>query len=123
MSLSHAFTALYAALEILATLDADLSHRLCVVYRRCLRSIPLDEVALPAVRTQIQTVRDRLAAHDPEGAAGAAATRTSRVSDLPSQEMEDLARQIVDLYMDLLLGARSGADTTRHTQGGEFPPT
>lgn len=111
MSLTHAFAALYAALEILAAMDADLSHRLSVVYRRCLRTLDIDAIEPATLRDQIRAVRDRLAEHDPDGAAGAIATRASRLQGLSSQDMEDLARQIVDLYMDLLLGGRSGADT------------
>ena len=107
MSLGHAFTALFSAIETLASMDADLSHRLSVVYRRCLRSLDTSCVEPEATRRQLEILRDTLARHDPEGAAGAIATRASRVQGLDSQTMEGMARDVVDLYMDLLLGGRS----------------
>lgn len=107
MSLGHAFATLFSAIETLASMDADLSHRLCVVYRRCLRSLDTSCVEPEATRLQLENLRATLAKHDPDGAAGAIATRASQVRGLDSQTMEDMAREIVDLYMDLLLGGRS----------------
>ncbi|WP_299440266.1 hypothetical protein [uncultured Rhodospira sp.] len=114
MSLSQAFAALYTALETLATMDADLSQRLSVVYRRCVRTLDIDAIPSAALRGRARAVRDRLAAHDPEGAAGAAATRTACLSGLTSEEMEDIARQLVRLYFGLLMGDQSGANTRRY---------
>lgn len=109
MSVTHVFAALYASVEILATMDADLNHRLAVVYRRALRGLDVSEGCPPAIARGVQDLCDRLARHDAEGAAGAIATRVSRLEGLSSQELEDLARQVFDLYLDMLLGGRSGA--------------
>ncbi|MBB4267416.1 hypothetical protein [Roseospira visakhapatnamensis] len=106
MSLAQAFAALFSAIEILASMDADLSHRLCVVHRRCLQPLDTTAVEPEATRARIETLRETLARHDPEGAAGAIATRGSQLEGLDSPAMEDLAREIVALYMDLLLGGR-----------------
>jgi len=112
MSLGHAFAALYSAIEILASMDADLSTRLSVVYRQCLRSLDSSSIHSEDTRRRLDALLATLAEHDPDGAAGAMATQSSRIHGLDSPAMEDLAREIVNLYMDLLMGGRHSKTLT-----------